>query len=178
MSRKSEIASDRIRIRSYRPTDQRAVIHLHTSGVPGGASLVDPPTGEFADMQGVDTRRSQDRIWVAEAGREVVGMVGLIEERPGVAVIRRLCVAPTWQNTDLTRRLVLAALRHRRCGGALKVILDTPCDSDRAIRLLGDLGFQYTRTRNESGRELIEFYLNLYKHDEGLQVCKSEGGTQ
>jgi N-acetylglutamate synthase-like GNAT family acetyltransferase len=163
-------------IRSYEPTDQAAVMRLHTDGVLIGGHSIDETTDDYADMKAAYFRRPQDHFWVAEAGGQVIGMIGLVEKRPHIGVIRRLRVAPAWQEPRTIRRLVKTAVRHCARQGGLKVVVDAPCNSRRAIRFLGDLGFQYTRTRNTEGRDLIEFYLNLYQHDESLDSWKPERG--
>jgi N-acetylglutamate synthase-like GNAT family acetyltransferase len=174
----ARIVSEGMSIRGFQPPDLESVLRLHTEGVLMGGSSIDECTGDYVDMQATYFRRPQDHFWVAEAKGQVVGMIGLTEQRPQVAVIRRLRVALAWQDTDLARRLVLTALRHCACHGGLKVIIDAPCDSRRAISFLNELGFQLTRIRKTGGRDLLEFYLNLYQHDESLDLCTSERSMQ
>lgn len=165
-------AADRARIRSYRPMDHAAVVDLNRSGVlPGGRPANRSPVG-LDDMEVTYFGRPQDHFWVAEIDGLLVGMVGLIERESHVAVIRQLRVAPGWEDTGLCRRLLQRALRHSWVSGAVKVIIDAPCDANRAIRFLGQMGFQYTRARARDGRELVEFYPTLYArpHDAATSV--------
>ena len=42
------------------------------------------------------------------------------------------------------------------------MIIQTPVHDERAIAFLHQLGFQFARLRDGSGRHLLEFYLNMY----------------
>jgi N-acetylglutamate synthase-like GNAT family acetyltransferase len=128
----------------------------------GGDSPPDRATDDFDNMEATYFRQPQNHFWVAEVNDRLVGMIGLIGHRSHVAVIRRLRVAPEWQETGIGRRLVKKALWHAWLHAAVKVVVDAPCESDRAIQFLAQIGFQYTRTRNKEGRNLIEFYPTLY----------------
>jgi hypothetical protein len=46
---------------------------------------------------------------------------------------------------------------------AIKIVLHTPVDPPRAMELLEHLGFNYSGSKKVRGRELLEFYLNLYE---------------
>ena len=178
MRQSDHTISNRIRIRAYRPADRPAIVRLHTGGVLVDVGSTNDSSDNFADMRSAYFSRSQDHFWVAEARGRIVGMIGVVEKRPHVAMIRRLRVAPSSREAGIARRLVTTALRHCRQHDALKVILDAPCQSRRAIQFLGDLGFQYSRTCQMDGRNLIEFYLSPYKCDESLKLCDSERNLQ
>jgi hypothetical protein len=154
--------ADRARIRSYRPIDRAAVIELERFGVLPGGGPADRSPADLDDMEATYFSQPESHFWVAQDNNRLVGMIGLIEREPHVAVIRQLRVARGWEDTGLCRRLVKTALRHSWLSGAVKVIIDAPCDANRAIQFLGQLGFQYTRARARDGRELVEFYPTLY----------------
>ena len=43
--------------------------------------------------------------------------------------------------------------------------LDTRFDTDEAVDLFDKVGFQHTRTKALQEKELLEFYLDLYRQD-------------
>jgi N-acetylglutamate synthase-like GNAT family acetyltransferase len=137
-------------------------MRLNRGGVLPGGGQADRSLDDLNRMEKTYFGRPQDHFWVAEANGRLVGMIGLVQRRPHVAVIRRLRVAPVWADTDLGRRLVKRALWHSWLHGAVKVVIDAPCDVNWAIRFLGELGFRYTCVRNRDGRDQIDFYPTLY----------------
>ena len=180
MPHHTQRTSEPIRIRPFRAADLSDVLSLNADGVIVGGGAPDADTSDFTDMVAAYFQRPHDHFWVAEARGQLVGTIGVVEQQRHVSIVRRLRVARTWQDTDLAPRLIRAALEHCRRHGALKVILDTPCRPHRCVRVLGELGFQYTRTRDQHGRHLIEFYLNLYEaparpHDAKRRTTRAPG---
>ncbi|MDX1682839.1 MAG: GNAT family N-acetyltransferase, partial [Phycisphaeraceae bacterium] len=106
-------------------------------------------------------------FWVAEIDGEVVGMIGVSVEDNHVAEIRRLRVQPDWQAAGSTvpATLIETTLAHCKHHGALKVVLDTRFERDAALDTFDRFGFQHTRTRNVQEKDLLEFYLDLYRQE-------------
>ena len=69
----------------------------------------------------------------------------------------------SFQHTALAARLLETALNHCKEAGFLKIRLDTRFDKSLALEHFDRLGFQHTRTREVPGKELLEFYLDLYR---------------
>ena len=64
---------------------------------------------------------------------------------------------------DVARLLVETAVNHCKHHGFIKVLLDTRFEHETAKGLFDRLGFQHTRTRSVQGKEMLEFYLDLYR---------------
>ena len=67
------------------------------------------------------------------------------------------------QHTDIAERLVETALAHCKDHGYLKIRLDTRFDPNAVIDLFDRFGFQHTRTKSLENKEMLEFYLDLYR---------------
>ena len=153
----------RVTIRTYERGDQPAVSRLYTEGLLAG-QIADNDTG--ADIENIpaaylDTERAN--FWVAERDGEVVGMIGVAEDEPDIAEIRRLRVEPALQNGEIPVKLLETALSFCRHHGYLKVRLDTRIERGRAAKLFERFAFQHHRTKEVPGKELLEYYLDLYR---------------
>jgi N-acetylglutamate synthase-like GNAT family acetyltransferase len=154
---------DEVTVRSYRPEDWRAVWHLYCQGLLVGHNDPQDPLTDLQDIDGTYFSQPQNHFWVADAGTQVIGMVGVIVRRNWLATIRRLRVERRWQQTRLPCRLVETALNHCCELGCLKVVLDTHGHPDRKMNLLTSLGFQHNRSHDVAGKRIMEFYVNLYQ---------------
>jgi ribosomal protein S18 acetylase RimI-like enzyme len=155
--------TDAITIREYRPEDQPAVAALYTDGLLSG-QIPDNDTG--ADVENVEEayiQPSRNGFWIAEVDDQVVGMVGVAEDEPNQAEIRRLRVQKGMQGKGVGNQLMEKALSFCRHHGYLKVILDTRLEKGPAIEMFERFGFQHHRSRNAPEKELQEFYLDLYR---------------
>ncbi|MFW5682609.1 MAG: GNAT family N-acetyltransferase [Phycisphaeraceae bacterium] len=151
-------------VRSYEDRDQTAVTRLYTEGLLEGQIA---PNDTGADIENIREGYFQDEaqhFWVAESERGVIGMIGVARDEDHSAEIRRLRVDPAAQHQmDVARLLVETAVSHCKHNGFLKVLLDTRFEHETAKGLFDRLGFQHTRTRNVQGKEMLEFYLDLYR---------------
>lgn len=150
-------------VRRYEPADHKAVSRLYTHGLLGGY-IADNDTG--ADIENIAEaylNAERSNFWVAVLEGKVVGMVGVAEDEPDVAEIRRLRVEPSLQHQGIGIRLMEEALGFCRHHGYLKVRLDTRLEKGRATELFERFAFQHHRTRDVPGKELLEFYLDLYR---------------
>jgi ribosomal protein S18 acetylase RimI-like enzyme len=160
-------------VRSYAPGDQHAVSRLYTDGLLTG-QLAPNYTG--ADVENVEQAYFDDarhHFWVAEVDRQVVGMIGVASDERDIAEIRRLRVDPAHHDSPIAARLLETAVNHCRHHGYLKVRLETRFERDAAMDMFQRVGFQHTRSRNMYGKELLEFYLDLYR-DPGYHRPHSE----
>ncbi len=156
-------ALSNLKVRSYRPGDQEVVSRLYVEGLLAGQIA---PNDTGADIENIreayfDDERSH--FWVAELEEKVLGMIGVAREDENIAEIRRLRVDKARQHTAIAAKLVEVALEHCRKHGYLKIVLDTRFDPDAVVNLFDRFGFQHTRTKPAAGKELLEFYLDLYR---------------
>ena len=153
-----------LRVRSFRPEDQQAVSQLYTHGLLAGQIA---PNDTGADIENIGEAYFDDprhHFWVAERHGEILGMIGVASDEPHTAEIRRLRVFPEHQSSPIADQLMRTALDHCKHHGYLKVVLDTRFQTQsEALKLLDRLGFQHTRTRSHHGKDMLEFYLDLYR---------------
>lgn len=155
--------TDVIHIRDYQPDDQPAVSHLYAHGLLSGQIATNDTGADIENVQEAYVEPSRNGFWVAEVGQRVVGMVGVAEDEPNQAEIRRLRVEKPYQGKGVGIQLMEKALSFCRHHGYLKVILDTRLEKSGAIELFERFGFQHHRSKTGPGKELLEFYLDLYR---------------
>lgn len=152
-----------VEIRAYRPADQGAVSRLYDEGLLVGQIA---PNDTGADVENIYVAyfdEPHNHFWVAEHDHKIVGMIGVAAEENRVAEIRRLRVDKAFQRTNLPSMLLETAIDHVKSHGFLKVVLDTHFERTAVLHSFERLGFQHTRTRNTANKELLEFYLDLYR---------------
>lgn len=150
-------------VRTYVPHDREAVTCLYTQGLLAGQI---PPHDTGSDIENIQEAYFADvcnHLWVAQLDERVLGMIGVVRSSEHTAEIRRLRVEKQHQSTGIAARLVETALAHCKHHGYLKIVLDTRFDTNAALDLFDRFGFQHTRTKNVQGKELLEFYLDLYR---------------
>ncbi|MEM6550952.1 MAG: GNAT family N-acetyltransferase [Planctomycetota bacterium] len=159
-------ASPPMQVRSFESRDQERVSFLYDHGLLAGQIA---PNDTGADIDNIHAAYFDDErhhFWVAETDGRVVGMIGVASDERDTAEVRRLRVEAELQHTPIASALVEAALAHCKHHGYLKVRLDTRFDSDTAVGMFDKIGFQHTRTRTTPGKEMLEFYLDLYREHE------------
>lgn len=149
-------------IRPYLFRDQPGVCRLRSAGLLAGQQ--DPQASETAldDIPDIYLSAPSGRFWVADMRGQIVGTVAVAHSDTDVAYIRRLRVAPDWQQTSLACRLVETAVEHCVRHSFLKVVLHTHVHPERAVPILATLGYQYAQ-RSLDGNRSLEFYLDLYR---------------
>ena len=163
-----------LEVRTFQPKDQPAVSRLYTEGLLAGQI---PPNDTGADIENVrEAYFDEDRhhFWVAEVDSQIVGMIGVGSDEPHTAEIRRLRVRPDYQkNPAIAATLLETAVNHCKHHGYLKIRLDTRFERASALGLFDKLGFQHTRTKSMHDKDMLEFYLDLYR-----QPKKDKGEEQ
>ena len=150
-------------VRSYRASDQEAVSRLYDHGLLAGQIAPNDTGADIENIEEAYFSEESSHFWVAEAEEQVLGMIGVAQEHEHTAEIRRLRVDKAHQNSPIAARLVETALVHCQHHGYLKIVLDTRFDTDVVVDLFDRFGFQHTRTKAAAGKELLEFYLDLYR---------------
>ena len=153
-------------VRSFNSQDQPHVDRLYTEGLLSGAIAPNDTGADIENIMDAYFDEPANHFWVAEIDGRVLGMIGVARDLEHTAEIRRLRVDPQWQQTSIAAKLLETALTHCRDEGYLKVILDTRFDPDAVLDLFEKFGFQHTRTKAMQGKDLLEFYLDLYRKDD------------
>jgi len=163
-------------IRSYRDADQTTAFDLLNNG--RLSEHIDPfeQNTKPREIRPAYLQRPGAHFWVATVNGPVIGMIAITEDDRKVAHIRRLRVAPAWQQTPVAYRLVKTAVDHATEAGALKIVLHTPLDAQRAKDVLGHLGFIFAGAKTLNGHRLLEFYLDLYFRPDPQESSHQEQG--
>ena len=152
-------------VRSFEPRDQQAVSHLYDQGLLAGQIAPNDSGADIDNMREAYFDSDRHHFWVAELDNKVVAMIGVASDEPHTAEIRRLRVDPAYQQTPIASTLLETAITHCKHHGYLKVRLDTRFERNAAVGLFDQVGFQHTRTKSMHGKDLLEFYMDLYRQD-------------
>jgi N-acetylglutamate synthase-like GNAT family acetyltransferase len=161
-------------VRSFSPADQHAVTRLYSEGLLAGQIAPNDTGADVENIQAAYFDEDRHHFWVAEVDGQVVGMIGVASDEPHTAEIRRLRVEPSYQETEIPAVLLETALNHCKHHEYLKVRLDTRFERNQALNLFDRIGFQHTRSKNLHGKELLEFYLDLYRDPDTSRTREAE----
>jgi CheY-like chemotaxis protein/N-acetylglutamate synthase-like GNAT family acetyltransferase len=161
-----------VSIRSYQPSDQAAVARLYVAGMLCGEPDRSDTAADLDFIQEAYFSQPADHFWVAEQAGRVVGTIGVVHDE-SIAQIRRLRVDPDLDQMPVAVALLDTALRHCRKHGSLKIVLDTRIEPAKAIQMLDASGFQYHRGKTVQGKEILEFYFNLYRKIDSDEECEA-----
>ena len=155
-----------VAVRSFHAEDSEACRKLYAEGMLGG-KLAENDTGlDIDDIEAAYMRTAGNHFWVAEIpDGQIVGMIGVQQHEQGVGEIRRLRVRGDMNRFGVGTQLAETALKFCADNQYLKVTLDTFMDREPAIKLFEKYRFRHERTRNVSGKELLYFYLDLYRRE-------------
>jgi ribosomal protein S18 acetylase RimI-like enzyme len=155
-----------VRVRSYAANDREACQTLYREGLVGGRIAPNDSGIDIDDIQMAYMDCEKSHFWVAEneAG-EILGMVGVQQADPGVGEIRRLRVRQDSRRRGVGTALMETAVRFCREHHFLKITLDTFMEREPAIRLFEKFHFNHSRSRKVGEKELLYFYLDLYRND-------------
>lgn len=101
-------------------------------------------------------------FWVAQTEECIVGMIGVQRLNDNSAEIRRLRVRDHYRRKGIGTRLMKHAISFCREKQYLKVVLDVRIERGPAIKMFDGFGFLQGRERDLNGRQLRDFYLDLY----------------
>ena len=110
---------------------------------------------------------AQGCFWVATAGDEIAGMIGVQRMDDSVAEMRRLRVRPQYRRQGIASALLEHAIRFCRERDYLKVVLDVRVERQPAIQLFEKFGFYLSRVREQDGRRTLDFFVDLYTDPRG-----------
>ena len=160
-------ALERLEVRTYQPDDQTSVARLYTDGLLEGQIAANDSGADIENIIAAYFGEPSSHFWVAELDGQVLGMIGAAREEEHTAEIRRLRVDQQWQDSTIGEKLVEIAIAHIKHHGFLKAVLDTRFERDTVISLFDRFGFQHTRSKTIQDKELLEFYLDLYRPTAG-----------
>ncbi len=101
-------------------------------------------------------------FWVAEYEEWIVGMIGVQRLSDDSAEIRRLRVRDIFRRKGVGTILMQHAILFCKEKQYLKVVLDVRIERGPAISMFNTFGFLQGRERDLKGRQLRDFYLDLY----------------
>ncbi|WP_432797290.1 GNAT family N-acetyltransferase [Poriferisphaera sp. WC338] len=156
---------DDLTVRTYQPQDHADILRLFDEGLLAGQVAPNDTGADIEHVQEAYFDQDRHHFWVAEYQNKIVGMIGVGSDEEHTAEIRRLRVQHNLQHTNIATLLLQTALDHCKTHGYLKVLLDTRFERDEAVGLFDKVGFQHTRTRNIPGKDLLEFYLDIYRQN-------------
>jgi len=165
----SSTTMDNLIIRSYQDGDQAAVSRLYAEGMLAGQLAPNDTGADIENIRGAYFDSDQNHFWIAELDGQVLGMIGVAADLEHTAEIRRLRVDKASQDSPIAERLLETSLSHCKGHSFVKVVFDTRFERDAALDLFDRFGFQHTRTKPVHGKELLEFYLDLYRHPKSDQ---------
>lgn len=155
---------DQVVVRYFNHNDQKAVNWLYENGLLEGQIPVSDTGADIDNIEEAYLAEEKNNFWVAEYEGKVVGMVGVADgDRNNMAEIRRLRVDPAYQGQGIGIKLMETAVHHCHYHGFLKVVLDTRIRKGPATEIFDKFAFQPNRTKEVNGKELLEFYLDLYR---------------
>lgn len=146
-----------IDVRRFEPGDGAAVRDLHERAMREAGDFVEGvPEPDLEDVAGHYLTDAGDFL-VAEADREIVGMVGLHPVHEWIladrfafegdtAELTRMRVDPAYQRRGIGRRLYAELEDAARRLGYDRIVLDVSEDNESARAFYEEFGFRYLRT--------------------------------
>ena len=153
----------RIVVRAYKASDQDDVERLYHDGLIEGKNLPNDTGADIDNMEEAYFGDNRAHFWIAEYEGEIAGMIGVLPYEPNVAQIRRLRIDKRFWGKGVRTELLKEALAFCRHHEYLKVVLDTWFERGSAIGLFEQFAFQHHRDRSVPGKEMLEFYIDLYR---------------
>ncbi len=154
---------NQVQLRSAEERDYATIRELYREGLLGGQAS---PRDTGADIEnlyeGYFSDGGHSAFWVADYQDQIIGMIGVQKCGENSGEVRRLRVRKNFRRLGVGARLVEQALNFCREHEYLKVTLDVREERFDAISLLEKLGFNLTRKREIEGRNILDFYMDLY----------------
>jgi len=81
-------------------------------------------------------------LWLAKAGDEIVGTVGIMPEGHGIFELIKMCVAESWRGKGISKLLMETCLQKVKELGGKKLILFSNHQLQTALKLYEKYGFK------------------------------------
>lgn len=116
----------------------------------------------YAFLESYDIEK--DRIWLAEANREIIGSIAIVGHSNTKAQLRWFIIHPDFRGIGLGIKLIGEALKYCREKGYKHVFLETTSDQKTAIGMYIKQGFKKSTEHKNIiwGKELIEQTYELH----------------
>jgi N-acetylglutamate synthase-like GNAT family acetyltransferase len=108
----------------------------------------------------------EDCLLAVTIDNRVVGMVRALHEGPHVIRINIFRIHPDWQHTPVLAKLIDRLHRYCWNRGYLKVILESQAAPALVRKMFEHRGFHLVRRRRVLGKELLDYYVDLYSPPE------------
>jgi len=144
-------ALDRVKVRhDLRPGDIGSVVSLH--GILYAREYNYDHTFEAYVAAGIaefalSFDPQKDRLWIAEAEREIIGSIAIVKRAESEAQLRWFLIHPNWRGLGLGRILLRKALQFCEQGGYKTVFLWTVSYLGAATHLYKSAGFEKTEEK-------------------------------
>jgi GNAT superfamily N-acetyltransferase len=87
-------------------------------------------------------------IWLARAGEEIVGTVGIIDEGHGIFELIKMCVGEGWRGRGISKLLIETCLKKVKELGGKKFILFSNHQLQTALKLYEKYGFKNVEVKD------------------------------
>lgn len=124
--------------------------------------------GSCTDLPNDTSKDVECHSWIARADNSIVGLLKIVISRSQIAHVSALCVDPRYRDSRLPGDLLGYVLNFCWNAGVLKIVLSTHLPQDEAWTVFGECGYDIARHGRHDGRNVMEFYLDLYK----LPACE------
>ena len=81
-------------------------------------------------------------LWLAKAGEEIVGTVGIMDEGNGIFELIKMCVAESWRGKGISKLLMETCLQKVKELGGEKLFLFSNHQLQTALKLYTKYGFK------------------------------------
>ena len=134
---------------------EAGVIESQVRGNDTGADIEQLQDAYFSEA-------AQGGFWVATRDDVIAGMIGVQRMDDSVAEMRRLRVRPQFRRQGIATALMTHAIHFCRDHDYLKVVLDVRVERQPAIQLFEKCGFYLARSKEQDGRQTLDFFVDLY----------------
>jgi len=87
-------------------------------------------------------------LWLAKAGEEIVGTVGILNEGHGIFELIKMCVAESWRGRGISKLLMETCLQKVKELRGEKLILFSNHQLQTALKLYEKYGFKYVEVKD------------------------------
>ena len=87
-------------------------------------------------------------LWLAKAGEEIVGTVGIMPEGHGIFELIKMCVAESWRGRGISKLLLETCLQKVKELGGEKVFLFSNHQLQTALKLYEKYGFKNVEVKD------------------------------
>lgn len=87
-------------------------------------------------------------LWLAKAGEEIVGTVGIMPEGHGIFELIKMCVAESWRGRGISKLLMETCLQKAKELGGKKIILFSNHQLQTALKLYEKYGFKNVEVKD------------------------------